>query len=397
MLRIVANHEENRLQGIDISGLTFVAWALAALTGLVVLLLLAAALSTHRALRRREAELAAAKAERAEAERQAAERVAHAEEHAIHARARVEQLLQLSQLGRFEWDVASGRLDSSGAFASLLGYAAHEMAPHIDAWLRLVHPEDLPLLAPWLEQGAADAAQGLDCELRLRNAAGAWQWVRAAAQVVERDAAGAPRTVVGLQHDIGAQKRAEATLEAERRLFDHGPVIPLTLDLEPPHALRDASRSLQRARGCDPDEPLPIGADLSDLLHREDVAALQQAIARLNRGTAGGEVQREVRLLRANGRWCWYLLHLAIERREGAVLRGYLVDIERLKEAESRAASQSGDLQQVVQRMSSTQRFLQSVQQMTELLQLSESEGDARAIVAQAGPELFPRWSGAVT
>ena len=73
------------------------------------------------------------------------------------------------------------------------------------------------------------------------------------------------------------------------------------------------------------------------------------------------------------------------------------MDIERLKEAESQAASQSGDLQQVVQRMSSAQRFLQSVQQMTELLQVSESEADARDIVAQAGPELFPRWPGAVS
>ena len=186
-------------------------------------------------------------------------------------------------------------------------------------------------------------------------------------------------------------------LEAERRLFDHGPVIPLALDLEPPHALRDAGASLQRARGCPTDEALPVGAGLNDLLHRDDAAALRQAIARLQRGAAGAQVQREVRLLQANGRWCWYLLHLAIERGQGAALRGYLVDIERLKEAESQAASQSGDLQQVVQRMSSTQRFLQSVQQMTELLQVSESEADARGIVAQAGPELFPRWPGAVS
>lgn len=47
--------------------------------------------------------------------------------------------------------------------------------------------------------------------------------------------------------------------------------------------------------------------------------------------------------------------------------------------------------------MSSAQRFLQGVQQMTELLQLSDSESDGRNIVAQAGPELFPEWPGALT
>jgi diguanylate cyclase (GGDEF)-like protein/PAS domain S-box-containing protein len=384
------------VQGVDASGLTMMAWPLAGLTALVVLLLLVAALRMRRGLRQRDARIATLAQEGALAEQRAAERVERAERLAIEARARIEQLQQLSGLGSFDWDVASGRL--AGSFAAQLGYAAHELAPHIDAWLRLVHPDDLPRLAPLLEQrDAAGAPDRLDGELRLRNAAGDWQWLRLAAQVVQRDAAGAALRIVGVQQDIGAQKRAEEALEAERRLFDHGPVIPLALDLEPPHALRDASQSLQRARRCRPGEALPIGAGLNDLLHRDDAAALRQAIARLKGGAAGIDVQREVRLLQANGRWCWHLLHLAIERGRGAALRGYLVDIERLKEAESQAASQSGDLQQVVQRMSSTQRFLQSVQQMTELLQVSESEADARGIVAQAGPELFPRWPGAVS
>ena len=385
------------MQGIDATGLGMMAWALATLTALVVLLLLFAALRMRRGLRQRDARAAALAEEGALAEQRAAERIERAERLAIEARARIEQLLQLSRLGTVEWDVASGRLVGGGSFAAQLGYAAHELAPHVDAWLRLVHPDDLPKLASLLERrDAADAPDRLDCELRLRNAAGDWQWLALAAQVVDRDAAGAALHIVGVQQDIGPQKRAEEALEAERRLFEHGPVVPLALDLEPPHALRDAGRGLQRARGCDPDEALPIGAALNDLLHRDDAAALRQAIARL-KGAPGAEVQREVRLLQANGRWCWYLLHLAVEGRRGAALRGYLVDIERIKEAESRAASHSGDLQQVVQRMSSAQRFLQSVQQMTELLQVSESEGDARTIVAQAGPELFPRWPGAVS
>ncbi|MGE5115225.1 MAG: GGDEF domain-containing protein, partial [Betaproteobacteria bacterium] len=188
-------------------------------------------------------------------------------------------------------------------------------------------------------------------------------------------------------------------LDAERHRFDAGPVLPIALDGTPPHALREAGEGLQRARGCRPDEPVPVGADLADLMHREDAAALRQSIARLE-PSEGAQLQREVRLLHASGRWCWYLLHLAVERGDGtrpALLRGYLIDIGRLKQAESRAAAHSGDLQQVVHRMSSAQRFLQSVQQMTELLQLCEAEADGRAIVAQAGPELFPGWPGALS
>jgi len=79
------------------------------------------------------------------------------------------------------------------------------------------------------------------------------------------------------------------------------------------------------------------------------------------------------------------------------LLRAYLVDINRLKEAESHAADHNTALQEVVHKMGETQHFRETLQQLTELLQLCESEAESEQIIVQGGPQLFPRWSGALT
>jgi diguanylate cyclase (GGDEF)-like protein len=69
----------------------------------------------------------------------------------------------------------------------------------------------------------------------------------------------------------------------------------------------------------------------------------------------------------------------------------------RLHEAESHAAEHNSALQEVVTKMGETQRFRETLQQLTELLQLCESETESEQIIVQGGPQLFPRWSGALT
>ena len=181
-------------------------------------------------------------------------------------------------------------------------------------------------------------------------------------------------------------------------LFDSGPVIMLAFEAAPPHALRDASPNLQRARGSAQPAP-PIGRPLAELLHPDDAASLAAALAQAA-ADPGQRVQREVRLWHDAGNWRWQLLQLAADRAAAdgePLLRGYLVGIDALKQAESQAAARRRDLEELVQKMSASQRFLQSLQQLGEQLQLCDSEVQAGAIVSRAGPELFARWDGALS
>lgn len=199
-----------------------------------------------------------------------------------------------------------------------------------------------------------------------------------------------------LQQQLGGlDRRLQQARQEERRLFESGPVIVLGLDGVPPYRLQHATPNLQRARGSAPGEVLS-GRPLAELLHPDDAAPFALTAAQAM-AQPSQRVQREVRLRHEGGSWRWHLLQLCAERDGEAALRGYLVGIDALKQAESQAAARRRDLEELVLKMSASQRFLQSLHQLGEQLALCTQERRFGEIVALAGPELFPRWDGALT
>lgn len=354
---------------------------------------------TGRAATKRLAELAELRAANADlASRQQAlddEKQALVGEH----ERRCEQLLHSANVGSFDWDLPSGKVSYGGAWASMLGYnKAHseQIRQSTEPLLQLCHVRELRQVQRLLRELSAGERDRVHCELRLRSAQESWHWVLVNAQVVEWQADGSPRRVLGTQVDISRIKRVEHMLLAERSLFASGPVIVLTFDAEPPHRLRQTSSNLQEARGH-PEQHLAAGQPLDALLHVDDAARLAESVQRAI-SQPGAQAQCEVRLAKTDGSWPWYLLHVVAERPNvGKLLRAYLVDINRLKEAESHAAVHNSALQEVVRKMGQTQHFMETLQQLTELLQLCENEAESEQIIGQGGPQLFPRWSGALT
>ncbi|WP_265942509.1 sensor domain-containing diguanylate cyclase [Dechloromonas sp. A34] len=386
----------SRAMAVDGEGL---AWLAAFDTLAVIGLFLFSRHLTGRALLTGQAEIAALRAADAElASRLQVLDQAKLASIGQHER-RCDQLLQSANVAVFDWDLLSGKVDYGGAWSCLLGHDD----PHCD-WLRqardpltqLCHPRELGQAQRLLRELASGERDRVHCEVRLRSASGAWLWVLVHAQVVERQPDGSPRRIVGTQLDISRTKRVEHLLFAERRLFASGPVIVLTFDAEAPHRLRQASSNLHDALGQT--EPHPAaGQPLDALVHDDDAPRLAESV-RSAVARPGAQAQCEVRLAKADGSWPWYLLHVVAERQNlGKLLRAYLVDINGLKEAESHAAEHNTALQQVVHKMGETQQFMESLQQLTELLQLCESEAESEQIIVQGGPQLFPRWSGALT
>lgn len=308
-------------------------------------------------------------------------------------RQRCEQLMQSAGAAYLDWDLAAGRMRAGGAWASLHGFsqvAGEGGATSGEHWLACCHPRDRRRVQRLLRELVAGERERANGELRLRSARGDWHWAHVDARVVEQDAAGRPARILVTEVDISRSKHSEHLLCAERRLFASGPVIVVNFDAAPPHRLHRVSANFQAAFG-DPGQPL------DRLLHPDDMACLAAA-ARKILGHPGVQTQCEVRLARPDGRWSWCLLRVIADRpREGTLLRGYLVDINPLKEAESNAVVQSAAQQELVRKMAGTQRFLTTLQQLTELLQLCDSEEESRQIIEQAGRQLFPGWSGALT
>ncbi|MCL2655832.1 MAG: response regulator [Betaproteobacteria bacterium] len=111
----------------------------------------------------------------------------------------------------WDWDLRSDTVYYSARVLSILGYAADEIEPHAEFWLKLMHPDDAPTQA-LAKARMKGVALDFHSEIRIRAKSGDWVWVLARGRVVQRDKEGAPLRMVGTIRDITERKRWELEL-----------------------------------------------------------------------------------------------------------------------------------------------------------------------------------------
>ncbi len=136
----------------------------------------------------------------------------HAEATLRESEQRREVALWGADLGLWDWNVVSGRAVFDARWCAILGYLVDELAPEVDTWRSLLHPDDLPSVQAVLTRHLEGVAADYDVEFRLRHKAGHWIWVLSRGKVVERDAGGAALRMAGTHLDITARKKTEEAL-----------------------------------------------------------------------------------------------------------------------------------------------------------------------------------------
>lgn len=129
---------------------------------------------------------------------------------------RLSLALEASSQGFWDWNYATGEFYASPLWAALLGYSPDEIEPTVEAWERLIHPDDRPVVADKLQAHLRGLAPAYEAECRMLAKHGGWKWVLARGQVTARDASGRPLRMVGTHADITDRKRVETRLEDER-------------------------------------------------------------------------------------------------------------------------------------------------------------------------------------
>ena len=76
-----------------------------------------------------------------------------------------------AQEGVWDWDIETGAVLYSPRWIEMLGYEPHEIEPHVSAWERLIHPDDVQL-AQRLNESLEGGAQIYEGEFRLRHKQG---------------------------------------------------------------------------------------------------------------------------------------------------------------------------------------------------------------------------------
>lgn len=121
--------------------------------------------------------------------------------------------LDRAHLGLWDWNLSTGDCYYSPTWSKMLGYAEGELANTADLWLTLTHPDDRQRAMDSGDRHIAGQTESIETELRLKHKDGHWIWVLDRGGIVERDADGKPRRLMGVQTDITKQKEAEAALE----------------------------------------------------------------------------------------------------------------------------------------------------------------------------------------
>ena len=114
-----------------------------------------------------------------------------------------------AQEGVWDWNLETGAVVYSPRWKQMLGYEDHEIEPHVSAWERLLHPDDLSR-ASEVYDSVSRGDRMYEGEFRLRHKAGHYTPVLSRGFPVRREPGGPVVRIVGTHFDLTERKRAEA-------------------------------------------------------------------------------------------------------------------------------------------------------------------------------------------
>ena len=114
-----------------------------------------------------------------------------------------------AQEGIWDWNLETGAVVYSTRWKEMLGYTEDEIEPHVSAWERLLHPEDVAR-AQQVNESVKRGAATYEGEFRLRHKDGHYVHVLSRGYPVRREQGGPVVRIVGTHFDLTARKQAEA-------------------------------------------------------------------------------------------------------------------------------------------------------------------------------------------
>ncbi|HZF27421.1 MAG TPA: PAS domain S-box protein [Steroidobacteraceae bacterium] len=149
---------------------------------------------------------------------------------------RFETVLWGGNIAYWDYDLTQQSAKRSAQWFEMTGWSPQEWYAEAYPWAKRIHPEDLTYIETRLKEHLAGSDDRLELEYRVLCANGSWRWMVDRGRIVERDATGRPRRIIGTSTDIDARKRAEqhlvASTEQLRAVTESVPDLLLLTDLE---------------------------------------------------------------------------------------------------------------------------------------------------------------------
>ncbi len=134
----------------------------------------------------------------------------------------------------YEWDMGSGELTWYGNISEILGYDPAELPRSLEAWEKILHPEDRVRVRLSVERHLETGDTFFEEYRVVRRDGVVLQWTDSGRVI--RDASGRPVRWIGITSDVTERRAMEYALrqseERLRRLVNNAPVILFALDRE---------------------------------------------------------------------------------------------------------------------------------------------------------------------
>jgi PAS domain S-box-containing protein len=333
-----------------------------------------------------------------------------APDHAAAHAGRLEATLSALQgAGTFvwEWDIQSDWLGDIDQGLQMLGYAPHKHCATQQDWDALIHPDDRVANHEAFLRHARGETEAYEHAYRIRASDGQWRWMHERGRIVEWQADGQARRMVGTQTDITEQRRNEqADSQAAARLERialHVPGVLYQFELDADMVPRFPYMS-EQARvllGLDP----AAAVNASALMDRIEAADREAVVASIVESAHTLQQWRcEFRVRGAEGALRWIVGTASPMRgADGTtVWHGYMQDVTELRELgrarQDKAAAEAANRAKTefLSRMSHELRTpLNAVLGFSQLLEMERveplSDGQRRrvSLIREAGEHLL--------
>ncbi len=154
-----------------------------------------------------------------------------AQEKLADASRRLREAIRAGNVGLWDWDLATNRVQYSPEWKRQIGYEEDEIGDSFEEWERRVHPDDLTPTLARIKQAIADISTGYYFEFRFRHKDGSYRWILAQSSVF-CDQSGRPSRVLGSHVDITEQKLAVERMRLMSETLDTAPSSITVHDFE---------------------------------------------------------------------------------------------------------------------------------------------------------------------
>jgi PAS domain S-box-containing protein len=130
-------------------------------------------------------------------------------------------VLQASELGVWDWNLQTNEVAYDKRWCEILGYHIEELAPSLQTFESLCHPDDVRRVLGEADDYIQKKAPRFDVKFRMRHKSGDWVDIHAKGRILNVGEQGQPLRFMGTHDDVTAELRMHREMEAQKSNLLH--------------------------------------------------------------------------------------------------------------------------------------------------------------------------------